>query len=92
MTEQCNVCECREQNAKCKSSLSHSTIGDNFCNDENNNEKCYWDGGDCCGETIKIVDQHGNPTCSACACHMHTWNDNTCEEFRRFICEKEGTG
>lgn len=24
------------------------TIGDSYCSDENNNEECEWDGGDCC--------------------------------------------
>ena len=24
-------------------------IGDNFCDDDNNNAGCGWDGGDCCG-------------------------------------------
>ena len=24
-------------------------IGDNFCDDINNNEKCHYDDGDCCG-------------------------------------------
>ena len=24
-------------------------IGDGFCDDENNNEGCQFDGGDCCG-------------------------------------------
>ena len=36
-------------------------FGDNYCDDENNNEACGWDGGDCCGE---INDAY----CSACEC------------------------
>ena len=27
-------------------------IGDGACDDENNNEACSWDGGDCCGENV----------------------------------------
>ena len=27
-------------------------VGNGVCNDENNNEKCNWDGGDCCGEEV----------------------------------------
>ena len=35
-------------------------IGDDFCDDDNNNEGCQWDGGDCCG---------GNTIfCSVCEC------------------------
>ena len=26
--------------------------GDNYCDDENNNCGCEWDGGDCCGEEV----------------------------------------
>ena len=26
--------------------------GDGNCDDENNNEGCYYDGGDCCQETV----------------------------------------
>ena len=29
-----------------------SLIGDNYCDDENNNEECNWDGGDCCGDNV----------------------------------------
>ena len=37
-------------------------VGDNFCDDENNNEECGWDGGDCCGNNV--VTQY----CTICAC------------------------
>ena len=37
-------------------------IGDGFCDDENNNEECNWDGGDCCGDNINT------DYCSVCAC------------------------
>ena len=36
--------------------------GDNYCDDDNNNEVCEWDGGDCCGNN-KNTDY-----CSACKC------------------------
>ena len=36
--------------------------GDNYCDDENNNCGCEWDGGDCCGSDINT--QH----CTACEC------------------------
>ena len=36
-------------------------IEDGFCDDENNNEGCQWDGGDCCGDTnVKF--------CNLCEC------------------------
>ena len=37
-------------------------IGDNYCDDVNNNEACNWDGGDCCGDNINT------DYCSVCAC------------------------
>ncbi len=37
-------------------------VGDLFCNDENNNEQCDYDGGDCCIEEIQT--DH----CSVCEC------------------------
>ena len=36
--------------------------GDNFCDDENNNAGCEWDGGDCCGDDVNTQ------YCSACEC------------------------
>ena len=36
--------------------------GDNFCDDENNNAGCEWDGGDCCGDNVNTQ------YCSVCEC------------------------
>jgi hypothetical protein len=36
--------------------------GDNWCDDENNNCGCEWDGGDCCGDDVKTQ------YCSECKC------------------------
>ena len=37
-------------------------VGDNFCDDENNNAECNFDGGDCCGDDVNTQ------YCSACEC------------------------
>merc|ERR1712051_248513 len=37
-------------------------FGDNYCDDDNNNEDCGWDGGDCCGDNVNTQ------YCSACEC------------------------
>ena len=37
--------------------------GDGYCDDENNNEACFFDGGDCCGSNVN------NKYCIACVCH-----------------------
>ena len=36
--------------------------GDNYCNDENNNCGCEWDGADCCGSNVNTF------LCSDCEC------------------------
>ena len=71
---------------QCNYDYTETLIANEVCNDESNNEECKWDGGDCCGD----VDM---TKCSTCEClETFRWNDNTCGEFRRFICEKEDSG
>ena len=41
-----------------------SYIGDNYCDDENNNENCNFDGGDCCLENVNTQ------YCSECECKV----------------------
>ena len=36
--------------------------GDGFCDDDNNNDKCGWDGGDCCGS------ENDYGQCDECKC------------------------
>ena len=36
--------------------------GDNYCDDVNNNEACFFDGGDCCGGIIDPA------FCDECLC------------------------
>ena len=72
-------------------------IADGKCHDETNTKECAWDGGDCCGEGLYVdantVDDLGDPTCSSCQClEPSRWNDINCDESRRFICEKMGSG
>ena len=38
-------------------------IGDGICDDENNNESCQFDGGDCCGPDV-VTD-----FCVECICY-----------------------
>ena len=38
--------------------------GDTWCDDVNNIASCDWDGGDCCGENVKIHENY----CTVCAC------------------------
>ena len=39
-------------------------IGDGYCDDENNNAGCIFDGGDCCGNNINTQ------YCNECICHQ----------------------
>ena len=39
-------------------------VGDNYCDDENNNEACGFDGGDCCDNEMDGWDNY----CQDCAC------------------------
>jgi len=49
--------------ATCLGQCYHTSwVGDNYCDDGNNNCGCNWDGGDCCGTANKY--QH----CTKCAC------------------------
>lgn len=43
--------------------LVHWYIGDDTCDDNINNEKCYYDHGDCC---LNEIDDH---KCTECICH-----------------------
>lgn len=37
-------------------------IGDGYCDDDNNNDGCDYDGGDCCGDNVNTQ------YCTACQC------------------------
>merc|ERR1711956_87557 len=40
-----------------------SWIGDKFCDNENNNAACQWDGGDCCNNSYNYWDWYCKPNC-----------------------------
>ena len=42
-----------------------SRIGNGYCDDENNNRECDYDGDDCCGELVNT--EH----CTFCECHLN---------------------
>merc|ERR550539_1564456 len=47
----CEACECLETTEEPIECVDH-WIGDNYCDDQNNNEECQFDGGDCCGDDV----------------------------------------
>ena len=53
-------------------------IDDGYCDDENNNEECGWDGGDCCGDNVNTQ------YCSVCECLDPTENGNSCQLFKKY--------
>ena len=46
-----------------------TSYADGVCNDENNYEACFFDGGDCCGSNVNTTD------CSECQCHCNISSD-----------------
>merc|ERR1711981_132703 len=63
----CSACDCLEMpettqapdGSNCE--IPH-WFGDSYCDDENNNADCGFDGGDCCGDNVNTT------YCSACDC------------------------
>ena len=88
VTDYCTVCECLEPNFDLLlPSYKFAQIGNGKCDDDVNTEEFKWDEGDCCGNHVNTA------FCTVCEClEPSRWNDDNCDEFRRFICEKEGTG
>ena len=48
-------------NIGCESDIPND-VGDWYCDDQNNNEGCLFDGGDCCGPSVDTT------YCSQCQC------------------------
>ena len=48
------------QNLDCPSKMDYS---DGYCDAENNNEKCQWDGGDCCDSVTTKKPQYCGNNC-----------------------------
>ena len=50
-SDHCLQCKCHHEET-CEAGVTHSYIGDGYCNDETNNAACGYDGGDCCGSCV----------------------------------------
>merc|ERR1712108_132393 len=61
-TQYCSACECLDPNGTPAACGSPQWFADDICDDDNNNEACGWDGGDCCGDNVNTQ------YCSACQC------------------------
>ena len=70
-TTYCTTCACLDpqyHNPNVTSSPPSENCGspqwfdDDFCDDDNNNEECGWDGEDCCGDNVDTT------YCSVCEC------------------------
>ena len=82
-TDYCYECICyfNNINDSCAAGSPPSTVGDGFCNDENNVQDCLFDGLDCCGydhnddgdydDIFSWYDEfHADTTlCTECVCH-----------------------
>ena len=68
----CSDCSCLEPTTTTTTTTASTPpanciqgwIGDNYCDDQNNNEACQYDGGDCCNNTMPGWDTW----CSDCLC------------------------
>ena len=62
----CTECQCLEDvNATTLAPVCTGLpnyVGDGFCDDENNNHECNFDGGDCCGPNVDTI------YCIECQC------------------------
>jgi trypsin len=59
-------------------------VGDNYCDDENNNEECEYDGGDCCNNTMDGWDDF----CEQCECKDPNAGTSECvDEFSTEKCQ-----
>ena len=73
--------------------------GDNYCDDENNNEGCEWDGGDCCGDDVRTnycskcqcLDPNAAPPCTDTCSNQNWKGDNWCDDGNNNCgCEWDG--
>ncbi len=72
----CACLDCSVAGANCSGSCGTANFkGDGFCDDNNNNCGCAWDGGDCCGSTGKAKQFN---YCTACKCLDPTELDTGC--------------
>ena len=49
----------------------YTRFNDGYCDDENNNEACGWDGEDCCGDNVDTT------YCSVCECLDPNYTNRT---------------
>ena len=66
-TDYCSICQCHNSSwtiapTTTPCSGNPSWIGDNYCDDVNNNPGCVYDGGDCCGPNVNTQ------YCTVCQC------------------------
>ena len=60
---ECTDCKCFQDAGQFDDTIQNALVGDGYCDDERNNEKCNFDGGDCCGPCT-FTDR-----CKVCECH-----------------------
>jgi len=83
----CDECVCKDPAShaaaeKCEGTCgSDQHSGDKYCDDDNNNCGCGWDGGDCCGKTGNMKQYE---YCFQCACLNPTYEAPACpvEKFK----------
>merc|ERR1711935_460743 len=70
----CEECECLDAPEPTTEAPMECAVpqwaGDNFCDDENNNPECGFDGGDCCDNNNRLHQIH---TRGCCSHHHRVW-------------------
>ena len=69
-------------NIGCESDYPHY-VGNGYCIDQNNNEGCLFDGGDCCGPNVNTE------FCTLCVCHEDFICDAPMELIGNGLCNDE---
>ena len=65
----------------CIASMSASqNLGDGYCEDQFNNKRCNYDGGDCCGSCVNTAQCTDN-----CECHLDEGSYNMAGKWSIFI-------
>ena len=60
---ECTDCKCFQDAGQFDDTIQNALVGDGYCDDERNNEKCNFDGGDCCGPNVNTL------YCNECKCY-----------------------
>merc|ERR1711939_847777 len=103
----CSECKCIDPDNQGESAPGCGSIkykGDGNCDDDNNNEGCDYDGGDCCAKTVKsgvvkkqyckqckcVDPKNQSPAVSTCALPKYKGDGNCDDDNNNEACDYDG--